>query len=77
MKNNDCASGTTNTGCGVDLKSNLTFGHPFNVNEGGFYAMERTNDAVRVWFWARNDPKTPQDVLSGNSTIDTSNWVRE
>ncbi|KAI0315870.1 concanavalin A-like lectin/glucanase domain-containing protein [Amylostereum chailletii] len=74
VKNNDCASGTTNTGCGVDFAGDNTFGHAFNVNDGGFYAMERTNAVVNVWFWARDDPKTPQDVLNGAQTVDTGNW---
>jgi len=38
------------------------------------YAMERTNSAIKVWFWTRNDGSVPSDVKNGASSINTSNW---
>lgn len=39
------------------------------------YAMERTNDYIKVWFWERGDKSAPFDATSGALIIDTNNWV--
>jgi hypothetical protein len=36
--------------------------------------MERTNAAIKVWFWPRNANNVPSDVSSGASTVTTDNW---
>jgi len=36
--------------------------------------MERTNDAIMVWFWSRTDGSVPDDVRNAPPTIDTSTW---
>ncbi|KAF8830521.1 hypothetical protein HHX47_DHR2000957 [Lentinula edodes] len=51
----------------------LHFGPTFNSNGGGWYAMELTDDFVKIWFWARGT-SVPSDVSGGSSTIDTDNW---
>ena len=58
----DCAS---NSGCTVkELKPN-SYGDDFNNAGGGWYAVERTDTFIKVWFWNREVPGTPSDVLKG------------
>lgn len=76
---NDCnANVNFNTGCGVKVQNELSYGIPFNAVGGGWYvpsksprvnlkrsvryALERTAQEIKVWFWARNDPTVPPDV---------------
>ncbi|KIM32527.1 glycoside hydrolase family 16 protein [Serendipita vermifera MAFF 305830] len=60
---NDCnANVNFNTGCGVKIDNDLSYGAPFNEVGGGWYALERTTHEIKAWFWARNDPDVPQDV---------------
>ena len=70
--------GTTNTsgntGCGVVAPSANSYGPSFNAAGGGFYAMERTNSFIKVWFWSRN-ANVPSDVRNGGSTVNTDAWV--
>ena len=37
--------------------------------------MERTDDFIRVFFWARDDTTVPNEVANGSSDIDTDSWV--
>ncbi|KAF5336230.1 hypothetical protein D9758_014362 [Tetrapyrgos nigripes] len=71
---NDCNVATTNNaGCGVKLPSSQSYGPSFNSNGGGWYALERRNSGIKVWFWPRNGG-VPSEVSSGAGTINTSNW---
>ncbi|TFK63709.1 nucleophile-disabled Lam16a mutant holds Laminariheptaose in A cyclical conformation [Pluteus cervinus] len=63
-----------NGGCDVDFAENDSYGLPFNKNGGGWYAMERNNDFIKVWYWARNNPSVPREVSSGASSINTDGW---
>lgn len=74
---NDCnvqngANG--NQGCGVHGDSPRDFGPAFNNAGGGWYAAERTNNAISVWFWSRQDSTVPADVKNGAGSINTSGW---
>ena len=40
-----------------------------------WYAVERTDTFIKVWFWNREVPGTPSDVLNGASSVITDNWV--
>ncbi|KIK58774.1 glycoside hydrolase family 16 protein [Collybiopsis luxurians FD-317 M1] len=72
--NNDCdADDDGNEGCGVQFAAN-TFGPSFNSQGGGWFAMERTDTFISIWFWARGSTSVPSDVKNGNSNVDTSNW---
>jgi len=71
----DCnANDNGNAGCGVQCNKANSFAAGFNSVGGGWYAMERTNSAIKVWYWARNDGSVPSDVKNGASSINTSNW---
>lgn len=39
------------------------------------YAMERTNNYIKVWFWERGNKFAPFDATSGAWIIDTNFWV--
>jgi hypothetical protein len=67
----DCA---TSSGCSVRAIDTNTFGPPFNSNGGGWYAMEKTNKAIKVWFWPRSAYNVPRDVSSSAHTISTDHW---
>ncbi|GJE92266.1 glycoside hydrolase family 16 protein [Phanerochaete sordida] len=62
-----------NTGCGVQAPTSVSYGPGLNGLGGGWYAMERTNDFIKVWFFPRNGA-TPSDLSSGAGSIDTDNW---
>ncbi|EGN97297.1 glycoside hydrolase family 16 protein [Serpula lacrymans var. lacrymans S7.3] len=72
----DCdATVNGNAGCGIQYtEDDNSFGPDFNNVGGGWYAMERTNDAISVWFWERSSSSVPAEVSSGASSIDTSTW---
>ncbi|KZP10214.1 glycoside hydrolase family 16 protein [Athelia psychrophila] len=71
----DCdANDNNNSGCGVRSPDANSYGPAFNANGGGYYAMERTSAAIKVWFWARDSPNIPAALSSGASSIDTSGW---
>ncbi|KZV62425.1 glycoside hydrolase family 16 protein [Peniophora sp. CONT] len=65
-----------NSGCGFDYSTDNSYGHSFNLIQGGFYASERTSTEVKIWFWPRTATNIPSDVKSGSSTINTNNWGR-
>ncbi|EJD42810.1 glycoside hydrolase family 16 protein [Auricularia subglabra TFB-10046 SS5] len=71
----DCnANVNSNTGCGVRTNKANSYGPAFNSAGGGFFAMERTSTAIKVWFWGRSESGIPSDVLNGASSVNTSNW---
>ena len=73
---NDCdAAANENEGCGVKAPATNSYGPSFNSAGGGWYAMERTDSFIKVWFWNREVPGTPSDVLNGASSVNTDNWV--
>ena len=65
---------TGNSGCGVTSNDASSYGPTFNAAGGGFYAMERSDAGVKVWFWSRNSGSIPSDVLNGATSVDTDNW---
>ncbi len=74
---NDCDVYTTNNaGCGVQAPTPPSYGPAFNNAGGGWYAVERTDTFIKVWFWNREVPGTPGDVANGAGSVNTDNWVR-
>ena len=72
----DCDTAVNNNaGCGVQAPTTNSYGPSFNSAGGGYYAMERTDSFIKVWFWSRGDSSVPSDLSSGSSSIDTDNWV--
>ncbi|TFK96913.1 putative laminarinase [Pterulicium gracile] len=62
------------SGCGTrDTRLN-SFGPPFNANGGGWYALERAGTFKKIWFWPRDDPSVPADVVSGGAAVNTDSW---
>ena len=76
-KSTNCdAAVNGNQGCGVQVNKWSSYGPGFNNNGGGIYAMERTNEYIKVFFWPRNDDSLPLDIRSKSNVINTDNWVR-
>ncbi|KAL9110765.1 MAG: hypothetical protein Q9227_004757 [Pyrenula ochraceoflavens] len=74
-------SGTTlatdcqgNMGCGISDNTPGNFGPAFNAAGGGIYAMEWTSQAIKVWFFGRNDTQIPSDLASTSSQPNPSQW---
>jgi len=64
-----------NTGCQVKAKASApSYGPAFNAIGGGWYAMERTDTFINVWFWARNDASVPADVANGYAQVNPAHW---
>ncbi|KAJ6478065.1 glycoside hydrolase family 16 protein [Mycena vitilis] len=71
----DCdVSVNFNTGCGVRAKEAPSYGPSLNAHRGGWYAIERTNKFISVWFWSRNAAHVPVEVKAGHAIINTHNW---
>ncbi|KIM55449.1 glycoside hydrolase family 16 protein [Scleroderma citrinum Foug A] len=65
---------TNNSGCGVDINDNNSFGPPFNGIGGGWYAIERTSSFVKIFFWERGSSSVPTDVRYPTSFVITDGW---
>lgn len=66
LQTRDCnANVNDNSGCGILAQDSATYGTEFNTNKGGVFAMERTSDYIRIWFWPKG--QTPADVDAGIS----------
>lgn len=63
-------------GCGVGDTNDNSYGPAFNDNGGGWYALERTDSFIKVWFWPRN-VKPPSDVVACGSQVNTDTWVSQ
>jgi len=62
-----------NLGCGINSVSEVSFGHGFNANGGGTYAMELTAEGrISVWFWPRGDPSLPTNLTDPSTT-----WITQ
>ncbi|KIM26096.1 glycoside hydrolase family 16 protein [Serendipita vermifera MAFF 305830] len=75
--NTDCNWLTNgNSGCNFASTSTNSYGPAFNADGGGWYAMERTPEYIKVWFWSRQDSaNVPLDVKEiDQGQIDTSGW---
>ena len=64
-----------NTGCNVKAPTSNSYGPAFNAAGGGFYVMERTNQAIKVWFWTRNAPDVPAAIRNGGQSFNTDTFV--
>jgi hypothetical protein len=72
----DCdAAVNGNTGCGVTYPTLDSYGPPLNRIGGGWFAVERNDEFIKVWFWPRNSGSVPPDVRDGGVAIVTDNWV--
>ncbi|KAF9066759.1 2 beta-glucanase [Rhodocollybia butyracea] len=72
---NDCNTLiNSNSGCGVKFVDTSSYGPNFNNKQGGWYALERKNTGISVWFWSRNAGTVPADVNAGGTTVNTDNW---
>ena len=55
---------SANAGCQIAANDQATYGHGFNANGGGVYAMEWTSKNINIYFFERGS--IPNDIQSGN-----------
>ena len=71
----DCDTAVNgNAGCGVKFSDATSFGPALNAQGGGWYAMERTDSFIKVWFWPRGAADVPIGVSEGHDDVDPANW---
>ncbi|UNI21581.1 hypothetical protein JDV02_007557 [Purpureocillium takamizusanense] len=72
QRNEDCAVGSQNIGCGFTPSGNSSssYGDGFNAAGGGVYAMEWDNQHIKVWHFTRNE--IPDDI--GRKRPSPSSW---
>ena len=58
------------------MNNGNSFGPNFNAVGGGWFVMERTDDAIRVWFWERNDPNVPASIKNRQDSLLSEELVR-
>ncbi|KAF6752451.1 concanavalin A-like lectin/glucanase domain-containing protein [Ephemerocybe angulata] len=63
-----------NVGCPVKMSDSKSYGPEFNAAGGGWYAVERSDIAINVWFWSRGSAKVPSAVKNGAKNVDPSTW---
>ncbi|KAH9475564.1 putative glycosidase C21B10.07 [Psilocybe cubensis] len=66
-----------NAGCSVSFQSPSTpnsYGPPFNANGGGWYAIERSDSFIKIFFWPRNDDSVPREVSTGARRVNPDGW---
>ncbi|KAH6917917.1 endo-beta-glucanase [Coprinopsis sp. MPI-PUGE-AT-0042] len=63
-----------NTGCGVQVNDRRSYGPEFNSVGGGWYAVERTNDYIKAWFWSRYDWDVPEEIRNGAGVVNPLYW---
>ncbi|KZT67664.1 glycoside hydrolase family 16 protein [Daedalea quercina L-15889] len=67
---NCAAEESGDAGCGVQSSETNSFGSGFNAIGGGVYAMQWTDDGIKVWFFPRSS--IPSDI--SNSAPQPSGW---
>ncbi|RXW11593.1 hypothetical protein EST38_g14263 [Candolleomyces aberdarensis] len=64
----------SNIGCPVKFNTPQSYGPAFNQNGGGWYAVERSSNFLKVWFWARNDDSVPREVRESQGSVRPDTW---
>ncbi|KAG6811646.1 hypothetical protein H0H92_006461 [Tricholoma furcatifolium] len=71
VRSTECASsGKSNNGCGFTDTDTRSYGHGFNIIDGGVFAHLWTDEGISVWHFARGE--IPGDITS--KTPDPSTW---
>ncbi|KAF9010119.1 endo-beta-glucanase [Cyathus striatus] len=74
LQNNCDVAANSNAGCGVRITDTRSYGSIFNNKGGGWFAVERTNSFIKVWFWSKEATDIPSDVLNGATSVNTDGW---
>ncbi|KAH7090144.1 glycoside hydrolase family 16 protein [Auriculariales sp. MPI-PUGE-AT-0066] len=76
IKAQDCnAFANGNVGCGVYGSKGNDFGPKLNSGNGGYFAFQRTDDEVNVWFFKRYTQGIPADILDPRRTsVNPATW---
>ena len=57
------------------MKDARSYGKAFNDAGGGYYAVERASNHIKVWFWSRDAANVPAAVKGGAKSVDPDTWV--
>jgi len=63
-----------NAGCSVSFPTNQSYGPPLNDEGGGWFAVERTDSNINIWFWSRCSLFVPYEVKEGLSSVNPLTW---
>ena len=74
VQDNCDVNANSNAGCGVNINEPHSYGPDFNNNGGGYYAMERTDQNILIWFWPRHASNIPSDVINHTGSVNTEYW---
>ncbi|TEB28349.1 hypothetical protein FA13DRAFT_1755858 [Coprinellus micaceus] len=61
-------------GCNVQFPMANSFGSSFNTNGGGWFALERRMDFIKMWFWDRKATNVPPSIREGMGKLHTDSW---
>lgn len=75
MEPQDMSGSLTDVECGLDVSpvgckvtgANGTSGTPFNQKGGGYYAMERTKQFIKIWYFPRGSE--PKSLVDGTPDV--------
>lgn len=72
-KTTDCNWETNwNSGCGVAMNTPQSYGPALNNIGGGWFAMQRTETYIKIWFFPRNS--APTEIREGHTTVNADSW---
>ncbi|KAH7105249.1 glycoside hydrolase family 16 protein [Auriculariales sp. MPI-PUGE-AT-0066] len=76
IKAQDCnAYANGNVGCGVYGTKGNDFGPKLNAGNGGYFAFQRSDTEVKVWFWKRYSANIPKEIIDPYRTVvNPSTW---
>jgi len=63
-----------NNGCKVKDQRAQSYGNALNAAGGGWFALERSDSFIKLWFWPRAG-SAPTDVKVGGNQVNTAEWV--
>ncbi|OJJ47319.1 hypothetical protein ASPZODRAFT_65123, partial [Penicilliopsis zonata CBS 506.65] len=66
LTNADCSETSSTTGCVVEGATG-SYGTSFNDGNGGVYAMQWTDDFIKIWFFARDS--IPTSITDGTPDV--------
>ena len=69
------ASNNCEGGCNVRFPTAQSFGPNFNQNGGGWFALERRTNFIKMWFWHRKAGNVPAFISNPTEKLNTDGWV--
>jgi len=71
----DCNTAVNgNAGCSVNFPTKQSYGPALNNAGGGWFAVERNDSDINIWFWSRSSLFVPHEVKAGSNTVNPLTW---